>query len=117
MSRNPHAAQQIAQYGSRLTPARFEGGGGFQATAPSGATMEPLRAPRFETAPDYVRAACLPFRQAARTEFRNLPTSSLRRLLSPDSDCAAERTCDEAEPVSLAPCCTSVMLDETCMVP
>jgi hypothetical protein len=41
--------------------------------------------------------------QAARTEFRNLPTSSLRRLLSPDSDCAAESTCEEAEPVSLAP--------------
>ena len=35
--------------------------------------------------------------QAARTESRNLPTSSLRRLLSLDSDCAAERTCDEAD--------------------
>ena len=34
-----------------------------------------------------------------------------------DSDCAAERTCDEAEPVSLAPCCTSVIFDETCWVP
>ena len=33
--------------------------------------------------------------------LRNLPTSSLRRLLSLDSDCAAERTCDEADPVSL----------------
>ena len=41
--------------------------------------------------------------QAALTELRNLPTSSLRRLLSPDSDCAAESTCDEADPVSLAP--------------
>ena len=41
--------------------------------------------------------------QAALTELRNLLTSSLRRLESPDSDCAAERTCDEAEPVSLAP--------------
>ena len=30
------------------------------------------------------------FRQAARTESRNLATSSLRRLLSLDSDCAAE---------------------------
>src|SRR3954469_8301557 len=55
--------------------------------------------------------------QAARTEFRNLPPSSLRRLLSPDSDCAADSTCEEAEPVSLAPRCTSVMLDETCCVP
>src|SRR4030081_1920872 len=54
---------------------------------------------------------------AALTELRNFPTSSLRRLLSPDSDCAAERTCDEAEPVSLGPRCTSVMLDETCWVP
>jgi hypothetical protein len=41
--------------------------------------------------------------QAARTVSRNLLTSSLRRLLSFDSDCAAERTCDEAEPVSVAP--------------
>ena len=55
--------------------------------------------------------------QAALTELKNLPTSSLRRLLSPDSDCAADRTCEEAEPVSLAPRCTSVMLDETCRVP
>src|SRR5450432_1733012 len=55
--------------------------------------------------------------QAALTALRNLPTSSLRRLLSPDSDCAAERTCEEADPVSLAPRCTSVMLEETCWVP
>src|SRR3954471_13028343 len=46
--------------------------------------------------------------QAALTVSRNLPTSSLRRLLSRDSDGAAERTCDEAEPVSPAPRCTSV---------
>src|ERR1700732_3322239 len=59
----------------------------------------------------------MPFDQAARTEPRNLLTSVLRRLLSPDSDCAAVRTCEEADPVSLAPRCTSVMLDETCMVP
>src|SRR5882724_2065261 len=58
-----------------------------------------------------------PLGQAALTELRNLPTSSLRRLLSPDSDCAAERTCDEADPVSLAPRCTSLMLAETCWVP
>src|SRR5437763_12468065 len=55
--------------------------------------------------------------QAARTELRNLSTSTLRRLLSPDSDCAAERTWVEAEPVSEAPRCTSVMLEETCWVP
>src|SRR5882724_8104494 len=55
--------------------------------------------------------------QAALTELRNLPTSSLRRLLSPDRDCAAASTCDEADPVSLAPRCTSVMLEETCWVP
>jgi len=51
--------------------------------------------------------------QAARTELRNRPTSDLRRLLSPDSERAAVRTCDDADPVSLAPRCTSVMLDET----
>src|SRR6266511_126676 len=56
-------------------------------------------------------------RQAARTESRNLATSSLRRLLSPESDCAAERTCDEAVSVSVAPRCTSVMLAETICVP
>src|SRR5258708_1439983 len=55
--------------------------------------------------------------QAALTVLRHFPTSSLRRLLSPDSDCAAERTCDEADPVSLAPRCTSVILEETCWVP
>jgi hypothetical protein len=32
-----------------------------------------------------------------------LLTSTLRRLESPDSDWAAERTCDEADPVSAAP--------------
>src|SRR6476646_80407 len=55
--------------------------------------------------------------QAARTEFRNLPTSSLRRLPSPDSVCAADSTCDEADPVSLAHCWTSVMCALTCVVP
>src|SRR3981081_3433829 len=54
---------------------------------------------------------------AARTELRNLPTSRLSRLLSPDSDFAAENTCEDADPVSLAPRCTSVMLEETCWVP
>src|SRR5260370_6190504 len=58
-----------------------------------------------------------PRRYAARTESRNLPTSSLSRLLSPDSDCAAESTCEEAEPLSDAPRCTSVMLAATCWVP
>ena len=55
--------------------------------------------------------------QAARTELRNRPTSSLRRLESPESDFAADSTCEEAEPVSLAPRCTSAMWDETCWVP
>ena len=55
--------------------------------------------------------------QAALTELRNLPTSSLSRLLSLDSDCAAESTCEDADPVSLAPRCTSVMLADTCWVP
>src|SRR3977135_2134441 len=70
------------------------------------------------TRPLQVEESSRPFyRQPALTESRNLPTSSLRRLLSPDSDCAAERTCDEADPVSLAPSCTSVMLELTCWVP
>jgi hypothetical protein len=55
--------------------------------------------------------------QAVRTLLRNSPTSSLRRLLSLDSDFAAASTCEEAEPVSLAPRCTSVMWEETCWVP
>jgi hypothetical protein len=38
-------------------------------------------------------------------------------LLSPDSDFAADKTSDEADPVSLALRCTSVMLEETCWVP
>jgi hypothetical protein len=55
-----------------------------------------------------------PKHQAARTVSRNLPTSSLRRLLSRKSDCAAGTTYDEAEPVSQAPRWASVMLEETC---
>src|SRR5436309_1312270 len=54
---------------------------------------------------------------ATRTDFRNLPTSSLRRPESDDSDRAEDSTCDEAVPVSPAPRCTSVMLEETCWVP
>src|SRR5260370_9199487 len=54
---------------------------------------------------------------AALTEVRNLLTSTLSRLESPDSDCAAESTCEDAEPVSPAPRCTSVSLGETSMVP
>src|SRR5262245_43512853 len=57
------------------------------------------------------------FDQAARTEFRKLPTSRLSRLESEDSDCADDSTCDDAVPVSPAPRCTSVMLAETCWVP
>jgi hypothetical protein len=55
--------------------------------------------------------------QAARTESRNLATSSLRRLESPESDCAAASTCEDADPVSLAPRCTSPILEDTCWVP
>src|SRR3954471_21000073 len=55
--------------------------------------------------------------QAARTESRNFETSSFKRLLSPDSICAANSTCAEAEPVSPAPRWTSVTLRETCWVP
>src|SRR5262249_26410029 len=55
--------------------------------------------------------------QAARTELRNFETSALRRPESTDKVCAAESTCEDAEPVSLAPRCTSVMLEETCWVP
>ena len=51
--------------------------------------------------------------QAARTESRNLPTSSLRRLLSPDSSCAADSTCVDDDPVSVAPCRTSAMCELT----
>src|ERR1700681_4308726 len=58
----------------------------------------------------FFESAC----HAARTELRNLPTSRLSRLLSPDSDFAAASTCDDADPVSLAPRCTSAMLEETC---
>ena len=54
---------------------------------------------------------------AARTLLRNLPISSFRRLLSLARDCAADRTCEEAEPVSFEPRCTSAMLDVTCRVP
>src|SRR5438094_465890 len=57
------------------------------------------------------------FDQAARTVLRNLPTSSLSRLESRDKDCAAESTCEDADPVSVEPRCTSVMLEETCWVP
>src|SRR4030088_3484204 len=55
--------------------------------------------------------------QAARTVLRNLQTSTLRLLLSRDNDCAAESTWDEADPVSLAPRCTSAMLALTCVAP
>lgn len=51
---------------------------------------------------------------AARTLVRNLLTSVLSRVLSFDSICAADSTCEEAVPVSVAPRCTSVMLEDTC---
>jgi hypothetical protein len=56
-------------------------------------------------------------RHAARAVSKKLPTSSLRRLLSRESDCDDASTCDEAVPVSLAPRCTSVILEATCRVP
>src|SRR6266446_9911941 len=56
-------------------------------------------------------------RHAARTVLRNLPTWVLSRLESRDSVCAAESTCEEADPVSLVPRCTPVMLALTCWVP
>src|SRR4029078_6624698 len=55
--------------------------------------------------------------QDARTESRNFSPSRLRRLLSPDSDCAAESTCVEAEPVSAAPRCTAVVLEKSFPLP
>ncbi len=55
--------------------------------------------------------------QAARTVSRNWLTPAFDRLLSDDSACAADNTSDEAEPVSLAPPCTSMMLDQTSLVP
>jgi ABC-type branched-subunit amino acid transport system substrate-binding protein len=55
--------------------------------------------------------------QAARTVRRNFSTSILRRLLSPASDRAELSTWEAAEPVSLAPRLTSVMLVATCAVP
>jgi hypothetical protein len=48
---------------------------------------------------------------------RNFSTSAWSRLLSFDSDSADESTCVDAEPVSLAPRLTSVMLDATWAVP
>ena len=54
---------------------------------------------------------------AALTELRNLPTSTLRRLLSLESDRAADSTSVEAEPVSVAPRWTSVILELTSVVP
>src|SRR5438552_1421015 len=55
--------------------------------------------------------------QAARTVLRNLLTSSFRRFESFDSDLAADSTCEDADPVSFEPRCTSMMCDETCWVP
>ena len=47
----------------------------------------------------------------------NFATSHFSRLLSLDSDCAAESTWDEALPVSEAPRWTSEILADTCDVP
>jgi hypothetical protein len=53
----------------------------------------------------------------ALTVDKNRSTSILRRLLSPDRDLAAVRTIEDARPVSDAPRCTSVMLEDTRCVP
>src|SRR3954467_6827179 len=53
----------------------------------------------------------------ARSVVRNFSTSSLRRLLSPDIDCAEDSICAEAEPVSEAPRLTSEMFAATRAVP
>src|SRR5260370_38612715 len=52
--------------------------------------------------------------QAALTVLRNFPTSSLRRVLSTDSDCAADRTWGDAQPELLAPPCSLALLGSTC---
>src|SRR3954471_11225118 len=54
---------------------------------------------------------------AARTVARNLMTSAFSRLFSFDSSCAEDSTCDEAEPLSPAPRCTSAMQVATCVLP
>ena len=51
------------------------------------------------------------------TLLRNVSTSLRSRLESRDSDWAAERTCDDAVPVSDAPRCTSAAFVETAWVP
>src|SRR6476469_6417323 len=55
--------------------------------------------------------------QAARTVSRKRSSSLLSRLLSVDKERAAASTCVDAEPVSAAPCSTSVTFDETSCVP
>lgn len=75
----------------------------------------PISADRSRSVPARSNRAAV--RQAALTELRNWATSCFRRPLSPDSDCAADRICDDAEPVSEAPRCTSTTLLETCCVP
>src|SRR5882762_3853373 len=54
---------------------------------------------------------------AARTEVTNFATSRFRRLLSFDSDCAAECTWDDASPASDAPRWTAEILSATREVP
>ncbi len=47
------------------------------------------------------RPSCVASADSSRIELRNLPTSSLRRLLSRDSDCAAESTSEEDAPAEM----------------
>src|SRR3954471_7572875 len=104
--RRDHAAEKDRDVGSEEgrprrillpLPSQHEGGADDRAVAAS--------------------AFAIAMAQAARTELRNLPTSRLSRSLSPDNDFAAPSTWPEADPVSLAPRCTSTMLAETCCVP
>jgi hypothetical protein len=50
-------------------------------------------------------------------DVEELATSRFSRLLSCDSTCAADSTCEEAEPVSDAPRCMSATFSETLRVP
>src|SRR6185437_1897046 len=65
---------------------------------------------------ELLRTSGIPPHYAARTVSRKRSTSSVRRLLSPDRDCADDSTCEEAELVSFAPLFTSVMLVATWLV-
>jgi hypothetical protein len=84
----------------------------FPETAPpDGAAPAMRRVPEAR----YWNAESVPFASAyaVRTVFKKFPTSSFSLLPSSARDCAAASTCEDAEPVSAAPRCTAVTLDET----